>query len=110
MKSTGQGEVFSFLVEDNKVTLFYVHEDKSPCVFESKVLNCDYEYDQLMIFEFSKDANESIYNDLTRFCKYVCDSYSCPMLLTLDFEYEICYMLNNAPILWTDDIKSITHF
>ncbi len=106
----GQGYAFSFAVKGITVTLLYIHEDKSPCVFESKILNNNYEYVQQMIFELPKTATESIYNDLARFCKYVCDCYSCPMLLTLDFEYEICYMKTNSPIVWTDDVKAITRF
>lgn len=107
IEMAGQREIFSFLIGESRVRLFYIHEDKSPCVFESKLLNCDYKYNQLLIFELPKDVPETIYIDLTRFCKYLCDHYSCPMLVTLDFEYEICYLQNNAPVQWAHDIEAI---
>ena len=80
---------------------------KSPYnIYDSDIINDEFEYNQLLIFELDKeDAAMNSYREIIRFLKHLSQEIKSRILVTSDAHDEIC-LLDGRNILWSANWKS----
>lgn len=99
---------------EGKAIVSFISEKKSPYnIYDSDIINGEFEYQQLLIFELNKeDATMDFYIEIIKFLKYLFQEKKNRILVTSDAHDEIC-LLNDKDILWSTNntlIKEIMNF
>ena len=106
--------VYEVSNSESKTIVSFIHEKKHPYnIYDSDIINDEFEYNQLLIFELDKeDAAMNSYREIIRFLKHLSQETKSRILVTSDAHDEIC-LLDGRDILWSANdtlIKEIVNF
>lgn len=93
---------FEGLDEKNNISISFIQDKGGPYnVYDSDIIDSEFFYQQLLIFELSKDdISISMYKNIFRFLEYVRSAINCDILVTSDVHDEIC-LLEKQNIIWS---------
>ena len=106
MKENKSSVSYDHIYESDKVIVYFSSEKKPPYnVYDSDILNGEFEYEQLIIFDISKeDATAALYKEIVDFCIFVREQVDSDILVTSDVHGEVCLLEKRAAI-WASDIS-----
>jgi len=90
----------------NKVSISFISEKKPPYnIYDSDLVNGEFEYIQLIIFEIEKEkATIDNYRELINFCFYLKERIDSDILVTSDVHNDIC-LLEGTEVIWSKDVS-----
>ena len=94
--------IYDGIYSENKVTVFFKNEAKPPYnVYDSNIINDEFEYVQLIIFDIKKEeATIDTYKEIISFCIYLNGKIDSDILITSDVHDDIC-LLKGKEIIWS---------
>lgn len=92
--------------KEDKIIISFVSEKKPPYnVFDSDIINGEYKYMQLIIFDIRKEESTiDIYKKIINFCIYIRSKIESDILVTSDAHDEIC-LLKKQDIIWNSNLS-----
>ena len=98
--------IYEGISNKNKVSLSFISEKKPPYnVYDSNIINDEFEYMQLIIFEIEKEeATIDKYKEIINFCIYLKEKIDSDILVTSDIHDDIC-LLEETEAIWSKDIS-----
>lgn len=90
----------------NKVSISFISEKKPPYnIYDSDLVNGEFEYIQLIIFEIEKEeATIENYREIINFCFYLRKRIDSDILVTSDVHNDIC-LLEGTEVIWSKDVS-----
>lgn len=91
---------------DNNVIISFISEKKPPYnVYDSNIINDEFEYVQLIIFDIKKEETAvDTFKDIINFCIYLWERIESDILVTSDVHNDIC-ILKEKEIIWSKDFS-----
>ena len=98
--------IYEGISNKNKVSISFVSEKKPPYnLYDSNIINDEFEYIQLIIFEIEKEeATIDNYKEIINFCIYLKEKIDSNILVTSDAHDDIC-LLEGTEVIWSKDIS-----
>lgn len=92
------------ITDENKVIISFVNKKSSPYnIFDSSIVNGEYEFTQLLLFEINKqDATIDTYKNVIEFCIYLRSKIQSDILVTSEVHDDIC-LLKEQEIIWAQN-------
>lgn len=92
-------------LHDEKGLWIMLLQNSNGFSYESEILDTKFSFVETIIFEVSK-YSEDIGEDYTtafRFLYLFAKRFSLEMLITLDYEVEICYISGDGHVIWNEE-------
>lgn len=98
--------IYESISKKNKVSISFISEKKPPYnVYDSNIINDEFEYIQLIIFEIEKEeATINNYKEIINFFIYLKEKIDSDILVTSDVHDDIC-LLEGTEAIWSKDIS-----
>lgn len=98
--------VYECVCNESKISISFISEKKTPYnVYDSNIINDEFEYIQLIIFEIEKEeATIDNYKEIIRFCIYLNEKIDSDILVTSDVHDEIC-LLKRTETIWSKNLS-----
>lgn len=96
------GTTFLKNLSNENLIEVYLSKNSDGLVYESSILGSDFEYEYLIGFDVSKEADsiEKCYKKALDCIKYIVDQTQYEVLVTFDFEFDICYYSSSGNVRW----------
>lgn len=103
-QNSNEGVIYENISNKNEIIISFVSEKKAPYnVYDSSIINDDFKYIQLIIFDIKKEeASIDKYKEIINFCIYLKEKIEGDILITTDVHDEIC-LLKKQKIIWSQN-------
>ena len=107
-KNNKESVTYEEISDGNQIIISFVNEKKPPYnVYDSSIINDEYEYMQLIIFDIMKEeASIDKYKTIINFCVYLKQKIESAILITSDVYDEIC-LLKEQDVIWSKNFTII---
>lgn len=98
--------VYEGIREHDAMVLYFVSDTKPPYnIYESDIINDEFEYKQLIIFDMDKEqCSVDRYIEIINFCIYLGRRVRSDILVTSDAHNEMC-LIKEQEIIWSQDLS-----
>ncbi|MGN0514095.1 MAG: hypothetical protein ACI4GD_07435 [Lachnospiraceae bacterium] len=98
--------IYEGISNKNKVSISFISEKKPPYnIYDSNIINDEFEYIQLIIFEIDKEeATIDNYKEIINFCIFLKEKIDSDILVTSDVHDDIC-LLEGTKVILSKDIS-----
>lgn len=95
--------VYEGVSNENKVSISFISEKKPPYnVYDSNIINDEFKYIQLIIFEIEKEkATIDNYKEIINFFIYLIEKIDSDLLVTSDVHDDVC-LLKGGEVIWSN--------
>lgn len=105
-KNNNMYETYDSVSNEKVMTVSFISEKKAPYnVYDSNIINAEFEYMQLIIFDIAKEkASVDIYKEIINFCVCLNRKTNSDILVTSDAHDDIC-LLTERKINWSKNLS-----